>query len=108
MSRLVTRSATAALLLAALGGCTATEPYLRPGVWTPTGADAANLAAMVENPQDLVQGRAPGPSDGARAAAAVDRLQRGQTKSLGGGSGDAQAAAPAAAAANPAASLGGN
>jgi type IV pilus biogenesis protein CpaD/CtpE len=107
MSRPVKRSAMAALLLAALGGCTATEPYLRPGVWTPTGANAANLAAMVEDPQDLVQGRAPGLSDGARAAAAVDRLRQGKTKSLGGGS-DTQAAQPAAAAANAAASLGGN
>ena len=44
-------------LLALLSGCNALEPYNRPHSWHPTGANAANLAAMVANPADIAHGR---------------------------------------------------
>ena len=103
MSRPVARRVTAALLLGApllgmLAGCDVTEPYQRPGMWTPTGSNAANLAAMVQNPGDLVQGRAAGDSDGVVAAAAVERLRDGRVKPLPNSDGGT---APAASAASP-------
>ena len=32
------------------------DPYLRTDVWQPTGANAANIAAMVADPHDLISG----------------------------------------------------
>lgn len=40
----------------ALAGCTSLDPYYRQDVWQPSGANAANIAAMVANPYDLIRG----------------------------------------------------
>ncbi len=48
------------------------------GEWHPNGANAANLAAMVADPLDLVRGHGDPGSDGAEAADAVRRLRTGQ------------------------------
>jgi len=45
-------------------------------------ADAQNLGTMVANPRDLEQGRDPGPQDGGRAAAAVERYRRDAVKQI--------------------------
>ena len=45
------------LSLLALAGCAESDPYRRPGMWQPEGANAANMAAMVERKSDLVHGR---------------------------------------------------
>jgi type IV pilus biogenesis protein CpaD/CtpE len=58
------------------------EPYERPYVWTETGANAANLAAMVQDPADLAHGRSSEGSDGLEASAAVGRLRSGNIKKL--------------------------
>ena len=85
-------------LLALLSGCNATDPYNRPYSWHPTGANAANLAAMAANPADIGHGRGTSASDGATAAAAVDRLRRDHVKPLQDGDSNApSAAAPATA-----------
>jgi hypothetical protein len=52
--------------------------YNDSGEWHPNGANAANLAAMVANPLDLVRGHGDPGSDGAEAADAVRRLRTGQ------------------------------
>ena len=71
-------------LLAALSlaGCAATDPLTRDGLWQSSGANEANLAAMVVNPADLVQGRGAEGSDGQRAAAAIARLRTDHVKHL--------------------------
>ena len=33
------------------------DPYYRTDVWQPNGANAANIAAMVADPHDLIRGR---------------------------------------------------
>lgn len=68
------RSIVAAALLA-LGGCADIDPLTRPGVWRPTGANDANLRAMVAVPGDLAQGFGATYGDGHRAARAVERLR---------------------------------
>lgn len=65
-----------------LASCADTEPWTRPGSWTETGANAANLAAMVADPGDLAFGRASSGSSGVLAVAAIERLRQGQVKPL--------------------------
>src|SRR4051812_4194397 len=96
------------IVVLALTGCDRTDPYLREGVWHPNGANAANLRAMVTRPTDLVMAAPASRADGGMAAASVDRLRRGQVRSLpdsgvarlvpvgGGPSAPPQAAQPAA------------
>jgi hypothetical protein len=70
------------MLVLAVAGCDATDPYLRQGMWRPNGANEANLRAMVVSPADLVQGvRSPG-GDGQQAAAALDRLRNDKIRPL--------------------------
>jgi len=66
---------TAVSLLAALllGGCAATDPLERPGLWRPNDANAVNLRAMVAVPSDLVTAAPPAGGNGAQAARALDR-----------------------------------
>jgi type IV pilus biogenesis protein CpaD/CtpE len=76
---------SAAFLLASIclvAGCSLTDPTIREGFWHPRGVNEGNLAVMVANPHDLVEGRSTDYSDGTLAAAAVDRLYRNQVKSL--------------------------
>jgi type IV pilus biogenesis protein CpaD/CtpE len=68
--------------LGLLAGC-APDPFAAPPSWNFTGANGANLAAMVADPMDLVRGRSDGGgASGQLAAAAVARLRRGQLKEL--------------------------
>lgn len=64
-----------ALALSGLAGCAEIDPLTRPGVWRPTGANEANLRAMVAVPGDLAQGYGAAYGDGHRAARAVERLR---------------------------------
>jgi hypothetical protein len=84
-----------------LGAC-AYEPWERPGTWQQTGANEANLRAMVVDPTHLTRGVAPAtPSRGQPAARAVARAAAGQSSDLGtqgtgGQAGGAPAGAPGA------------
>jgi hypothetical protein len=40
-----------------LTACQEMDPYARTDMWQPTGANAGNIAAMVANPHDLINGR---------------------------------------------------
>jgi hypothetical protein len=46
-------------LALAAGGCIDPEPYSRPGTWQATGANEANLRAMVADPSHLDRGAQP-------------------------------------------------
>lgn len=75
----------AAALVAApllLAGCHVTDPLYRPGLWHATGANDANLRAMVAVPSDLAWGAAAPGGDGHLAARAVQRLRQGRTRPL--------------------------
>ncbi len=67
---------------ACLAGCAGTEPYQRDGVWTPTGANAANLAAMLDNPGDLAQGRRLAATPGRAATDPLDLLLHDKVRTL--------------------------
>ncbi len=67
---------------AGLAGCSATEPYQRPGEWRPIGANAINLRAMVADPRDLQWGRGGAASSGDLAGMAVARLRNDNVKPL--------------------------
>jgi hypothetical protein len=69
-------------LLFALAGCDGTDPDTRAGVWRPSGANAANLRAMVLVPSDLVLATPASRADGGLAAAAVARLRHDQVRPL--------------------------
>jgi hypothetical protein len=70
------------MLLFAFAGCDKTDPYLREGTWRPTGANEANLRAMVVVPSDLVRATPATAADGGLAAAAVDRLRHDRVRPL--------------------------
>ena len=70
------------VLLAALTACSA-DDLAGPGArWHPTGANDINLAAMVADPLDLVNGAVTRGADGAVAANAVARYRAGKIKPL--------------------------
>lgn len=69
-------------VLVALAGCQAVDPLYREGLWRPTGANDANLRAMVAVPSDLAWGAEATGGDGQRAARAVQRLRQGRTYPL--------------------------
>ena len=90
------RSALAfAACLGILAACGNRDPYKRDDVWYPTGANAANLAAQVVNPDDLIRGRSDPKQLAAGPAKSVSRVLTDTPKSLtpgsssgsGGGSG---------------------
>ena len=74
LARPARAAAGSLLLLGSLAGCAATDTYSRPGTWHPDAANAANIAAMAANPEDLVHGRGSPGSDGTLAVGAIDRL----------------------------------
>ena len=76
------------LLLGAgsLGGCARLDTYNRPYTWHPSGANAANLAAMVAHPADLQLGHGSDSSDAAPQLAAIASVEQNQAVSLGGAS----------------------
>jgi len=71
----------AILLLALLGGC-AFDPYEVPGTWRPLGANEQNLRVMLARPADVLGGTGDPGSDGHRGANAVDRLRDDRVKTL--------------------------
>lgn len=73
----------AALLLTS---CTQFDAYHRPGVWEPTGANSANLAAMVADPEDLIHGHGSATLPLSQPAVkAVQNVWKGVAASGGGG-----------------------
>ena len=76
------RLALAAALLVMLASCEERDPLRRTDVWYPSGANAANIAAMVANPNDLIRGHGARGGDGADAALAVDRVWQDKAKPL--------------------------
>jgi len=68
-----------------LGGCGNRDPYQRTDVWRPTGANAANIAAMAVNPNDLISGRGVKRYDTRTSEPAVERLWMNRGGSLSGG-----------------------
>lgn len=88
------RSSGIAVLLL-LAGCAETDPYLRPGMWQPSGVNNINLAAMVANPNDLIRGRGNRGVYGAQATAPVARLWSGVLTPLPGGDAQQSPSGPA-------------
>jgi hypothetical protein len=68
------------VLAAAATGCALTDPYQRQGMWQPEGTSPGNLAAMLEDPRDLVRGRPLAPLDRHGSGDAVARLWADQPK----------------------------
>jgi type IV pilus biogenesis protein CpaD/CtpE len=75
------RVAVAGVVLA-LAGCADTDPYMKPGRWQPTGANAVNLATMVQRPADLIRGRGAAGTVGLEATSPVSRLWSGKPTPL--------------------------
>jgi type IV pilus biogenesis protein CpaD/CtpE len=90
------------ILATSCAGCAMTDPYQRAGMWQPSGAVQANLAAMVANPGDLVTGHGDGQAAHYQSTGAVDRLWADQTKPLSAG----LSGSPMATQASPSASGG--
>jgi hypothetical protein len=82
--------------VAALGGCMERDPYRRTDVWRPTGANSANLAAMVADPNDLIRGRGTTRAGSGPSVIAVERVSIDRPKPLLGTSGGAPGAASGA------------
>jgi type IV pilus biogenesis protein CpaD/CtpE len=82
-----------------LTACGNGEAYSGADSWSPSGANAQNIAAMIANPHDLVLGRSEGRADARQAAGAVDRVRQDKPKPLlsattsAGGGGDGAGAA---------------
>lgn len=78
--------------LIALAGCAGQnylDPYQKPYTWHPTGAPAANIAAQVVDPHDLVAGRGSTREDTQESTVAVQHIWTDTPKPLisdGGGS----------------------
>jgi type IV pilus biogenesis protein CpaD/CtpE len=69
-------------LAVSLGGCNLIDPFEKPGVWQPMGANDMNFELQVARPGDLAQGRGTIDTDGDTAAQAVDRLRHDKVKPL--------------------------
>ena len=72
----------AAAAILAVGGCDATDPLLRDGLWNPNHSSRVNLTISAAYPADLVRGSGSVTTDGTVAAAAVDRLHNDKVKKL--------------------------
>ncbi len=84
----------APMALVGLAGCDAVNADRGESEWHPKGLNAANLAAMVDNPADLARGRSdPGP-DRKLSAHAVTELWANPTPSLSAASAAAGVAGP--------------
>jgi hypothetical protein len=70
----------AALLVAGCAGLT--DPFERPGTWTPRGANDANLRAMIVNPADLERGEGDPRGRARQASGAIERLEDDEVKPL--------------------------
>lgn len=103
------------IALIALAGCGANsdylDPYKKPYSWHPTGAAAANIAAQVVNPHDLVVGRGTTREDTQESTVAIQHIWTDTPKSFisetgGGGSGGGSASGAGASGSGPGASGG--
>ena len=65
-----------------VGACQMPDPISNESKWNFTGANNANLATMLDDPMDLVQGQSDGHNLGASAVAPIMRLRRDQVKQL--------------------------
>lgn len=83
-----------AACLVGVAGCGQRDPYMRTDVWRPTGANAANIAAMVANPHDLIAGRGVARQDTKASELAVEHIWSGQSQSLSGGATAGSSSAP--------------
>jgi hypothetical protein len=83
---MMSRIRSALLVLAVLlAGCSSGPegwPTDRPGAWRPSGANEANLRAMVADPSHLVRGVGASGAEGPGPANAVDRLYRDRVRPL--------------------------
>jgi len=68
--------------IVALAGCMDRDPYRRTDVWRPTGANAANIAAMVANPKDMVRGHGTARTSSNPQMIAVERINADRPKPL--------------------------
>jgi hypothetical protein len=73
---------TPVLLLAALSGCNAYDPFTREGAWRPSGLNERNLAQMAVRPQERVEGTGATGAQGQSAVGALDRLRADRVKPL--------------------------
>ncbi len=80
--RILRLSLALPILLAASGCTMVQDPMMREGTWHPTDANAANLAAMVANPHDLVEGEQASGTTGPEAVLPVARLRADKVKPL--------------------------
>jgi type IV pilus biogenesis protein CpaD/CtpE len=96
--------AVAALSLLALAGCDQIDPLTRPYVWKATNVNVRNIAAMADDPLDLIRGRETRSRRAIQESDAVEHLWAGKTMPLlgatggpggGGSGGGGGAAAPA-------------
>jgi hypothetical protein len=84
------------------------DPYKKPFAWHPTGAAAANLAAQVVDPRDLVAGRGTSGQDARASTLAIQHIWLDTPKSFitqGGGS-SGGGSGPSASGSGPGASGG--
>lgn len=84
MFQQMTRGCGILICVLAVGGCADRDPYLRTDVWKPTGANAANIAAMAANPHDLISGRRVIRTDSRGPELAVEHVWSDQGKASGG------------------------
>src|SRR5690349_14290082 len=84
-SRAGLRTVFAVALFASLSACEDRDPYRRTDVWKPTGANAANIATMAADPQDLIRGRPTSRVDARSVMHGPERIWADQPRSLGGG-----------------------
>jgi hypothetical protein len=65
-----------------LTACGTPDPYSHSDSWSPSGANAQNLAATIVNPRDLILGRGGSHAVGRQATGAVDRIWQDRPKPL--------------------------
>jgi hypothetical protein len=70
------------LLALALSACDRFDPYEREGSWRPSGANDANLRAMLVEPDELFVGTSERGSDGQMGGVAVERLRNDRVRAL--------------------------
>lgn len=68
------------LLVAGCAGLV--DPLDRPGTWRQTGANDANLRAMIADPADLERGQGDPRGRSRQAAGAIERLEDDEVKPL--------------------------
>jgi type IV pilus biogenesis protein CpaD/CtpE len=88
--------------MAGCSGANYLDPYQKPYTWHPSGAPAANLAAQLANPHDLVSGRGSAEGDTKDSTLAIERVWQDRPKQIGeggssGGTGASGAGAGASA-----------